>query len=701
MNRVAPPTTQPQQKDDAVQHRSTLKNPFRAPSTRTRRRLSAAGSLAGLTVLAAIVTLAALSLTACERTEAAEASSAKKVIVLGFDGMDYGLTKKLMAEGRMPNFQKLADMGGFSPLGTAIPPQSPVAWSDFITGMDAGGHGIFDFVHRDPKTMEPYLSTSRSVSEPPIMTFGRWQIPGSGKVELLRHGEAFWQELGNHGVETSIYRMPANFPPSGTATRELSGMGVPDINGDPGRFSFYTSELFAFSGKELSGGEVYEVDAFDNEVHAALHGPNNPFLQEPQELTTDFTAYIDPVEDAAKIVVGDEERLLKVGEWSDWVPFELEMIPTQKVPAMVRFYLRQVRPEFELYASPINIDPENQALPVSYPADFAEDLAKEGGRFYTQGMPEDTKSLSDGVLDRDEFLAQTKITNDEIKRQYKIALSKFDKGLLFYYFGDTDQVSHMMWRSMDPDHPAYDPQVDAKYADVIPSLYQEMDGVVGYTLEHMDPDTVLVVMSDHGFMSWRRAVNLNSWLRDHGYLVVKDPTLRSGGDMFSNVDWSRTKAYGLGINGLYINLKGREKNGIVDPADKQALMDQIEADLLGLVDPSNGAQAVSRVFQSQRDYHDRGYLSIGPDMLVGYALHYRGSNESALGELTPDVFSDNTEAWSGDHCIDPAVVPGILLTSQPLPKKATKLENLAAAVLSEFGVERFPVEHPTAEHPAP
>lgn len=684
-----------------MQQRSTLKNPTRflsKPTRPSRRRLLAAGVLCAL---AAATAGAGLSLTACNRTEASEASSGKKVIVLGFDGMDYQLTKRMMEEGRLPHFQKLADMGGFSPLGTALPPQSPVAWSDFITGMDAGGHGIFDFVHRDPKTMLPYLSTSRTESKPPIMTFGRWQVPGSGEVELLRHGEAFWEELGRHGVETSIYRMPANFPPSGTATRELSGMGVPDINGDPGRFSFYTSELFAFSGQELSGGEVYEVDAFDNEVHAALHGPSNPFLREPEELTTDFTAYIDPVEDATKIVVGDEERLLLAGEWSDWVPFEFEMIPTQTVPAMVRFYLRGVRPEFELYASPINIDPENQALPVSNPASFAEELAEEGGRFYTQGMPEDTKSLSDGVFDRDEFLAQAKVTGEEIKRQYKIALDKFDRGLLFYYFGNTDQVGHMMWRSMDPDHPAYDPEVDPKYAEVMPSLYEEMDGVVGYTLEHMDKDTVLVVMSDHGFMSWRRSMNLNSWLRDHGYLVVKDPTLRSDAGMYSNVDWSKTRAYGLGINGLYVNLKGREAHGTVDPSEEQALMDQIEAELVETIDPATGARAVNKVFQSERDYHSRGYLGIGPDMQIGYALHYRGSNESALGELTPDVFNDNTEPWSGDHCIDPSVVPGILLSSEPLPKEATKLENLASAVLAEFGVGTFPVEHPTTEHPAP
>lgn len=623
-------------------------------------------------------------------TEAAEGSSAKKVIILGFDGLDHGLVTELMNEGRLPNFRKVADMGTFQPLATAIPPQSPVAWSDFITGMDAGGHGIYDFVHRDKETYLPYLSTSETHAGEPLLKLGKWQVPGSGGVELLRHGKAFWATLGERGVETSIYRMPANFPPSETATRELSGMGVPDLVGTAGTFSFYTSELFAFAGQDISGGEVYEVDAFDNEVHAELHGPENPFLQEKTELTAEFTAYIDPVEDVAKIVLGDEERLLRAGEWSDWVPFEFEMIPTQSVPAMVRFYLRGVRPEFELYASPINIDPMNQALPVSHPPEFAAELAEATGRFYTQGMPEDTKALSGGVFEPGEFLEQAKISGGEITEQYEVALERFDRGLLFYYWGHVDQVSHMMWRSMDPDHPAYDPEVDPQFADVIPSLYEDMDDIVGYTLERMDPNTTLVIMSDHGFTSWRRSMNLNSWLRDNGYLTVEDPTLRNDPGMYSNVDWSKTEAYGLGLNGLYLNLKGREAQGIVDPSEREELMARLEKDLLATTDPATGEPAVTKVYIRERDYDDRGHLEIGPDMLVGYAKGTRCAFESATGELVPEVFRDNTEPWSGDHCMDHRAVPGILITNKPLPKPAPSLGDLAEAVLAEFGVEQFP-----------
>jgi len=634
--------------------------------------------------------LAAGTTTGCGRSSEASTPS-KKVIVLGIDGMDYRLTKKLMAEGQLPNFSRLAENGGtFSALGTAVPPLSPVAWSDFITGMDAGGHGIYDFLHRDPATVIPYFATSQAVSEPPIMTFGKYQIPGSGELEQLRQGTPFWEVLEDRGVETAIFRMPANFPPSETASHEITGMGTTDLLGTTGTFSFYTSELFAFAGQDITGGEVYEVDAFDNVVQAKLHGPDNPFLREPEKVTADFTVYLDPEENVAKLVLGDEERLLQVGEWSDWVPFEFSLIPTQSIPAMARFYLKQVRPELELYVSPINADPENPVIPVSFPADFAEELAHHTHRYYTQGMPEDTKALVHHVLSRDEFLEQAHIAGQEILDQFPYVLENFDNGLLFFYTGNIDQVSHMMWRALDPEHPAYDPEVDPKYADVIPELYRGIDRLVGYTLEHMDPDTTLVVMSDHGFYSWRRSLNLNSWLRDHGFLAVKDPNPAREPDLYANVDWSKTKAYGLGLNGLYINLEGREKNGIVPPEEREAVMRAIRDELEATVDPETGELAVAKAYFREQVYDDRGELEIGPDIQVGYALGYHGASESALGTLSREVFSDNTDEWSGDHGNAADLVPGILLTNRPLKKKATRLKNLAAAILAEFGVDEFP-----------
>jgi len=267
--------------------------------------------------LVALAALAALAAAGCGRASDAR-TPGHNVLVLGFDGLDYDLTRQLMDEGRMPNFSRLAAAGsGLRKLGTSIPPQSPVAWSNFITGEDSGGHGIYDFVHRDPKTMTPYLSTSRVVpkenaGEP--FHIGKCQIPvDAGQMELLRHGTPFWQKLEEHGIETTVMRMPADFPPSGTATYELSGMGTPDILGTYGTFTYYTSELF-FDKSKISGGEVVEAWPENGVVTSELIGPENPFVQGKVKARAPFAVYLDPDEPVARLVVGDEQRILQVGE---------------------------------------------------------------------------------------------------------------------------------------------------------------------------------------------------------------------------------------------------------------------------------------------------------------------------------------------------------------------------------------------------
>ena len=257
-------------------------------------------------------------------------------------------------------------------------------------------------------------------------------------MELLRHGTPFWEVLEDNGIETTIIRIPANFPPSGTATRELSGMGTPDLLGTSGTFSFFTSELFAFQGEDISGGEVYEVYPYDNMVEASLHGPDNPFLKEKEKIEFPFMVYLDAEEEAAKLEVGDREIVLQVGEWSEWVPIDFELIPTQTVRAVVRFHLKQVHPELELYASPLNIDPAQPVMPISTPDDYSAELAAATGRYYTQEMPEDTKVLSAGIFSRDEFLQQARLTADQFFEQYRYVLGNFENGLLFYYFGNLD-----------------------------------------------------------------------------------------------------------------------------------------------------------------------------------------------------------------------------------------------------------------------
>jgi predicted AlkP superfamily phosphohydrolase/phosphomutase len=647
------------------------------------RRHVAATALA---LAASALVAAALAAAGCGRPAAG--ATIPRVIILGLDGMDYDLVSRMMKEGRLPGLSRLAKMGGFAPLGTAIPPQSPVAWSDFITGHDAGVHGIFDFIQRDPATMTPYLSTSRTDPPRHVLKLGGWQFPLSGgKVELLRRGPAFWEKLEKHGVPTTVLRIPADFPPSGTAGRELSGMGTPDVLGGYGTFSYYTTDRLAFLGQRISGGNVYRVEETDGVVHAQLFGPDNPLRVASQKLTADFTVYVDPDRPAVKLVVGDEVRLLEEGAWSDWVPVSFDLIPTQHLPVEARFYLKRVRPELALYVSPLNFDPFAPALPISTPGSYAATLARATGRFYTQGMPEETAALSAGVFTRAEFMAQAKIAGQEVIDEFPYVLRHFDRGLLFYYEGNTDLVSHMMWRPVDPGHPAYDPVEDPPFADAVPSVYEEVDGLITYALHHMGPDTLLIAMSDHGFTSWRRTFHLNAWLHQNGYLAVKDESLPPGMELLQNVDWSRTRAYGFGLEGLYVNLQGREKDGIVPPSEYGALLAELEQKLEATVDPWTGKPAIGHLYLRDQTFTDGGERSIGPDAVVGYAKGTRGADASALGEVEREILTDNDKPWSGDHEMDTPSIPGILATSRPLKRPARNLRELHASVLAEFGVE--------------
>ena len=613
----------------------------------------------------------------------------QKVIVLGIDGFDHQLTRELLAAGRLPNLARLAQQGGFTPLATSTPPLSPVAWSTFITGLDPGAHGIFDFIHREPDTLASFLSTSRTVPPGRILTLGPWQFPlSSGRVELLRGGEAFWEVLEARGIETTIVRMPANFPPSGKATRELSGMGTPDMLGTYGIFTLFSSKPDVFERRDVSGGVIQPIDVIDGVARGTIEGPSHPYRVTPTPMTVDFAAHVDARGEAVQIVIGDETRVLEVGEWSSWVPVGLPLLPFQTLPGELRFLLKSLTPYFELYVSPINFDPYAPALPISTPEDYAADLADAEGRFYTQGMPEDTRARNVEALTADELLAQARLTADETRRQFRYVLDQFRDGLLFYYFGHVDQVSHVMWRSLDPGHPAYT-EVDAQYRAVIGDLYVEMDAVVGQAMAALGPNDLLIVMSDHGFAPWRRAVNVNSWLRDHGYLAVTDARAATAPGL-AGVDWTKTRAYAVGLNGVYLNLQGRESKGIVPPGEASRLSAEIAAAMEATIDPATNTPAITKAFVTAAAFAGRAYPRIEPDIVVGYARGTRVASDSALGIVGPDVFSDNREPWSGDHSMDPAHVPGVLFTSRPLKVPSDRLQTLAASILAEFGVTGFP-----------
>jgi len=621
--------------------------------------------------------------------------AARKVIVLGVDGLDPNLLQQYIDEGVLPNFERLIAEGDFKPLQTSMPPLSPIAWSTFITGMDPGGHGIYDFIHRDPESLLPYLSMARTVPSSRTLGVGCWEVPlTKGFVENLRHGTAFWQILEDRDVPTTIFRMPANFPPSESSGKSFSGMGTPDIMGTPGTFSFYTDRHVP-NAREISGGKVYPVAVQDDHVSAKLYGPKNPLRRDTMEcrreedskgLAIEFDVYLDPKEDVARIIVQDDEFILRKGEWSPWIRVDFSAVPVlAAVSATGRFYLKGVRPDFELYVTPLQINPEDPAMPLSTPEGWSADLQEELGYFYTQELPEDTKALSHGIFTGHEFWEQSQFVYRERRRALDHLLEGHDEGLLFFYFSSVDQNSHMLWRYMDPDHPAFIDDEMLKHG--IKNVYLELDEAVGRVMETLEDDTTLIVMSDHGFCPFYRQVNLNTWLLEKGYVKLRDPARQGRSTWFGNVDWKGTTAYAVGLNGLYVNLRGRERAGIVNQAEYQAVLDRLEADLLAMEDPLTGERAVTLVIQSRRDFHGE-YADKGPDIVVGYNWGYRSSWKSPLGEFPKQVFSDNDQAWSGDHSVDYRLVPGVLIANRPITLDDPALYDLTVAVLDEYGVEK-------------
>jgi len=634
------------------------------------------------------------------------------IFILGVDGMDPVILQRLMDQGKAPNFKKLAADGGFENLGTSNPPQSPVAWSNFVTGMDPGGHGIYDFVHRDPKTYLPISSATPPPGDPGTsVKVGGYYLPIIAGDDILnnRSGTPWWDVLYGAGVDVEVYRVPGNYPVTASEAKTLSGMGTVDMRGGYGVYTWITDKPpVTLPGHELKGDvqlvtvEDFDLDGKGDTVKALIKGAPDLFHLPPGEaphdsdyLTVPLTVSIDPDAPTALLTVGDEKVLLREGEWSDWVKVSFDALPHGAMPlaGAVRFYAKELRPGFKLYVSPVNLDAEDPPQPISTPDDFAPDLAEAlGGQFYSQGMPEETNALKDGTFDDDDYVKQVALVQHDAESMLGVALARFQRGdATFFYLSDVDLQCHMLWRHGDPKyadaphHPAWEEGAAAKHAMDIEGYYENVDRLVGNLRAKLPEDTLLLVMSDHGFQPYTREVHLNSWLRDHGYLTLKDGK-RTGKIVLGDVDWSKTQAYALGFNALYINEQGREAEGIVPKADVPALEDKLSADLLGFTDPAApDKHVVLRMFKGAEIYHG-ARAGDAPDLVVGYDKGFGHSDASTLGEIVEPEIEDNTSRWSGNHLMAPEVVPGVLLSNHKLGGGDPNLTDVTATVLAWYGL---------------
>jgi predicted AlkP superfamily phosphohydrolase/phosphomutase len=681
---------------------------------------------------------------------AAPAAGPSKVIVLGFDGADARLVRQWMDEGKLPNLDRLRRQGTYSPLMPPNPPQTPVSWSTFTTGMDPGKHEIFDFLKRNPDTyapdfammtpsMAPFLFGKRNplylglglsilsfivllllvglisrrfwiglavglVLAVPVFFLARAFIEANIPVQRPfainnRKGATFWQLLSDQGIHSTVIRVPQTFPPDpNPGGRLLSGLGVPDLRGTFGTYTLYTSEPKSTKENTEKGGKIVVLEAppGTTEIKAIVYGPFNKLFGDPPEILLPLKAKLDWNEHRISIQVSGQTIDLKQGEWSDFVRFEFPIRKLIKVHGIARFYLLEMGPRFKLYLSALNFDPLDPVMPITYPKSFAREIYNKIGLWKTLGWALDTWAFDEEVTDEEIFSEDLNFTVGKFEQIMDNFMNN-PKDRLYvqiYYF--TDRAGHMFWRFIDPENPAYDPEKVAAWGDFILKTYQRMDAIVGKAMDHLPPDGVLLVCSDHGFATWRHSFNMNTWLVRNGFMGLKgqDNKMLTLDDLFvegtfwQNVDWSRTQAYALGLGGIYINVLGRERDGIVSPGPEyERVCREIKEKLEAFVDPATGEHPVYRVYRRDEMYKEFNPDLI-PDLRAGNNLGYRVSWQTSLGGVPRDLFETHKSNWSGDHCsLAPELVPGVVFCNRPLDLKGEpNMRDICPTILALFSV---------------
>ncbi|MFC1677133.1 alkaline phosphatase family protein [Planctomycetota bacterium] len=598
--------------------------------------------------------------------------NSKRCLVLGMDGLDFQIVSELIKQKKLPNFSRLANKGTFTALGTSNPAISPVAWSNIACGAGPGCHGIFDFLHRDPQKYMPYLSLRNS------------SVGLSGtKYKKARQCDGFWKYTSKAGIPTSVMRWPVTFPAEKVSGRFLSGLGTPDLLGSEGEYNYYTTKIIAED--DPSPHNVTKVRWEDGFVYTFLKGPFTG-----KEKQAELPLVVSRKNsDAVFIDLGDAPIIeANRGQWTAWVKMAFK-VGLGRVHGMVRFLLIESEPYLRLFVTPINITASKQAFAITSPAEFGRELEEKIGSFHTLGMPTMVHPLSHNRYGYDEFLSQVQIISNERKEMFFNELDRFDNGLLAFVFDHTDRLQHALWSTRDECHISYNKKEALLYGNVIEQMYHEMDDILGKTLERIDDETALFVISDHGFGRFERQVHLNRWLIENNYMHLKGSDSDEGQGLFGDVDWERTRAYAVGFASIYINQASREGCGIVKGGiERDELCKEIAAKLPGIVDLEKDTRVVHRVYRNNEVYGNGPLANNGPDILVGFNKGYRFSWQTAIGAAPIKLLEDNNSKWSGDHIFDPSLIPGILLSNVKINRDKPRGVDIAPTVLEHFGLSR-------------
>jgi predicted AlkP superfamily phosphohydrolase/phosphomutase len=563
-----------------------------------------------------------------------------RTLILGLDAFDPVFFETLAEQGKLPHLSQYLQRKGYSPFQVSNPPQSEVSWTSIAAGLDPGEHGMFDFVHRDPQTYNLHVS---------LLPTGKTL----GAISFVRPHSArtIFDMAAERGYPATSLWWPATFPARpDSPVRTLPGLGAPDIQGRLGVGMLFSSEggLPEKQGKtplrplQSAGAQRYR---------AALEGPQRPTSQGPQSVLLELELLVKD-ETHADLRLDRQVIPLELGRWSPIIEVSFKIGFLVNVHAITRLILTQLQPAVRLYALPLQIHPLHPIWRYGTPPSFVKEAWSAAGPFLTLGWPQDTTGLEDGCISDQQFLD---LCDSIVAAREKLLLhqlERFKEGLLASVFDSLDRVQHMFWRDQ--------PQVIERW-------YQKLDGIVGKVHARLAANggeaVRLIIVSDHGFKTFDYKVHLNRWLIQEGFLTPAQPAPQ--GDL-KGVDWSRSSAYAVGLNSLYLNLAGREGQGSVAIGEAEALAGRLRQRLLEWVGP-DGRPVVQEVYLRGSPGHGGGALAAyGPDLLVGYTPGYRASAETGLGAWKAEALEPNRDHWGADHCFDPRSVPGVLFYSGDL-----------------------------------
>jgi predicted AlkP superfamily phosphohydrolase/phosphomutase len=560
-----------------------------------------------------------------------------KTIIVGFDAFDPVLFERLYDEGKLPHLGKYVEKGGYARFQVSNPPQSEVSWTSIATGLNPGGHGIFDFVHRNPKTYGSAVSLLPTKSS----AVGTQFIPP-------HQAQTLFEEAVQDGYQATSLWWPATFPARfESPVRTIPGLGAPDILGRLGVGILFTADPEGEGDKRKTQVEKLEKTG-EGEYRGWFTGPTGKTLSGMKETKLEINLKMTGPK-TGKLQIEKQSIELETGSWSSMIEVVFKVGFGVSIRGITRAILNTSDKAPKIYFLPLQIHPLHSAWRYGTPKGFVKDLWK-AGPFLTLGWPQDTSGLEEGCISEEQFLALCDQIREGREQTFMHLLSKFKEGVLACVFDSLDRVQHMFWKHRP---------------EIIEGWYQELDSLLGRIEDQIAvnkmKDAHLLVVSDHGFKDFNYKVNLNRWLVDQGFLTPKE---KKDDGSLKEVDWSKSQAYAIGLNSLYLNIEGREGQGIIEQGQKTEIIENIRKSI-GQWKGPDGKSVVQNVY-TQEEAYEGPFTQYGPDLVVGYAEGYRASAETGLGEWKKEAIEPNQDHWGGDHCMDPSVVPGVLFSNKGL-----------------------------------